>query len=136
MKIKTDLRKRVEALAYQCRPEETGGYFLKNSRGVITDFLPIPNIHPTPKQAYQPLNKAKELANRLARSKSNGYSWNVEAFFHTHPEPCIMSAADLSYADYNRDMIFVTITPIDNLWNKKYIWYACKGIAPERIEFV
>jgi proteasome lid subunit RPN8/RPN11 len=137
MKIKSDLRKKVEALAYECKPQEAGGYLIKNNRDVISDFLPVPNIHPEPRTHFQPHNAAKYLAYQYAKTKGrSSYSNRVEAFFHSHPEPCIMSAADLSYADYNKDLIFITITPTGEMWKRNYIWYACRGIVPEKIEFV
>jgi proteasome lid subunit RPN8/RPN11 len=137
MKVKKELKKKIEALAHQCKPEEIGGYLLKNNRGVVGDFLPVPNIHSNPRGAYQPLQKGETLAHIYARSKGRTYSWTVEAFFHSHPTPCIMSAADLSYAQYTKNLTFVTLSPLGNgfSWDG-YMWYACKGLAPEKIEFV
>ena len=136
MKIKRELMTRVESFleTWPYDHEEQGGYLFRNRLGVTSDFLPVPNISPTPKLSFQRPVRSLELAKRYA----NARRMQVEALWHSHPEPCIMSAADAGYAEANSGMAFVTITPTGN-WSrsrKDYQWYACIGVKPVKIEVV
>lgn len=135
MKIRNKLRKELERfLSKYPDYEEQGGFLIKNRLGCVTGFLPIPNASQTPRTSYNisDRRKALELANKLAASK-NG---SVEAFWHNHPDPCIMSAADLSASgSFYSNLKFVTISPISK-WGRKYIWYCCEGIKPVELEFI
>jgi len=110
--------------------EEYGGFLIQNWRsGRVTNFLPVPNWSQKPKEEFNPHDreKVKRLAEKLG---------NPVAFWHSHPTPCIMSAGDLSYASFYKDLIFVTISPLNHRWSKQYIWYACKGVEPVEVEFI
>lgn len=132
MRIKREVRKFVEEFARQGRPEEIGGYLIKNSRGTITNFLPIPSAAAKPRSAYATPDNGPKMARIYAESLGRTYSYSVEAFIHSHPYPSILSEADITWASSNRNLLFVTVTPTDN----GYMWYACRGIVPERIYFV
>ncbi|OPY46586.1 MAG: hypothetical protein A4E42_00452 [Methanoregulaceae archaeon PtaU1.Bin222] len=136
MKIKSELRKRVEAfISSSPSYKEAGGFLFENRNGIVADFLPIPNISTKPEGEFKTnWKEAKETALRYAYSK-RGY--RISAFFHSHPEPCIMSAADLGAAgSIYPDIDFVTITPLKNTYShREYIWYACRGIKPIKIEY-
>jgi proteasome lid subunit RPN8/RPN11 len=139
MKVKLDVRKKLEDFAYHFKPQEAGGYLIRNKKDVISDFIPAPNIANDPNHNFMPSNQALYMANMYARAKGGrNYSWyNVAAFFHSHPDPCIMSAADVGYAQYNKGLLFVTLSPDPtSKWGEhKYIWYACRGVVPEKVDF-
>ena len=131
-KIKTELEHFLNN--YYLISEEQGGFLIGNRLGRISMFLPIPNASQTPRTNYIIQNriKALDLANKLASSKKGG----VEAFWHSHPDPCIMSAADLSASgSFYPNLKFITISPITK-WNRKYLWYACEGVKPIELEFI
>jgi proteasome lid subunit RPN8/RPN11 len=138
MKVKLDVKKKLETFAYQFKPQEAGGYLIKNRKDIITDFIPAPNIANDPRHSFLPSNQALYMANMYARAKGRGWSYDVEAFFHSHPDPCIMSAADVGYAQYNKGLLFVTLSPdtSSKMFEHNYIWYACRGIIPEKVDFV
>jgi len=133
MKVKNSLRKRLENfLGSYPRWLEYGGFLLKSNRTkTISEFLPIPNVSDNPKTRFGTPKNSLDLAKKLADSRR----MTVEAFFHSHPDPCIMSVADRSYAETYNSLIFVTISPIEQ-YGRRYIWYACKGIKPIPIKFV
>jgi proteasome lid subunit RPN8/RPN11 len=108
MKVKAELKRRLEAFLDELvlREQEMGGYLLKSRRGIVSEFLPIPNVSEKPRTSYRMPPRSKDLAEQLARSRS----MTVEAHFHSHPDPCIMSAADQCYAEAT-DLTCVAITP-------------------------
>ena len=136
MKIKTELMRKVEKYIVSSPwDEEAGGFLLESDRThVVMDFLPIPNIAPSPQTTY----RFPENALKTARRYSNSKRMTVVADWHSHPDPCIMSTADLSYARANDDLFMVTISPTSKYHSRdcQYLWYACKGVKPERIEEV
>jgi proteasome lid subunit RPN8/RPN11 len=139
LKIKESIKKRLER--FWSSSEERGGFLIANRRGVVCEFLPLPNMSSVPKERYQEpqsLSRILDFAYDYSKSKYRyGFYPRVVAFFHTHPTPCIMSAADLSCAPQYRNLLFVTISPIEReYWCKEFAWYACSGIEPRRIEFV
>jgi proteasome lid subunit RPN8/RPN11 len=141
LKIKESIKKRLER--FWSSSEERGGFLIANRRGVVCEFLPLPNMSSVPEERYQEpqsLSRILDFAKEYCNSGFEPY-WNsthrVVAFFHTHPTPCIMSAADLSCAPQYRNLLFVTISPIERMsWCREFAWYACSGIEPRRIEFV
>lgn len=137
MKIKKQLQKELETFLQRGYGREYGGFLIANRLGIIDTFLPVPNMHKEPRNHFLPSDNARDLAEAFSRRKTQNYSSNVKAFFHSHPDPCIMSAADLCAAGgFYKDLYFVTISPLQPTYARKYIWYACKGIVPERIDFV
>lgn len=86
-----------------------------------------------PRSKYRLPPKALRLAEKLADTKRG---MKVSAMWHSHPTPCIMSVADVAYAESDcKDIYFVMISPKET-WGKNFVWYACKGIKPEEINFV
>jgi len=133
MQIKNKLKDRLERFLNSYPTSEEQGGFLLARWGVISEFLPIPNVSPNPAARFESPSRATNLADKVARSRR----MTIAAFWHYHPTPCIMSAADLSYAEVRRDIPFVTISPTaDYGWKKEFIWYACLGIKPVKIQFI
>jgi len=137
MKIKSKLKLEVERFisTYYLSSEEMGGYLISNQKGIVAYFLPLPNQSEKPRTNFLFPQGGLKLAEQFARSRKG----RVIADFHSHPDPCIMSAADQCYAQSNPELFFVTITPTGKWsdWRRKeYIWYVCKGIKPEKVEEV
>lgn len=134
MKIDKKLKETLERFLYLWpNSEEFGGFLLASKRGhyrKVSFFLPVPNIAEEPQHRFRFPDRAKALAEKLANSKR----MEVIAEWHSHPSPCIMSVADVSVAS-NENLFFVMISSKDG-YGRNFVWYACKGIKPEEIEFV
>lgn len=133
MKIKNDLKKKIEKilLSWPGTDEEFGGFFFKNRNGVLSDFLLIPNISDSKKDTYRMAPYAKALADKYARAMR----LTLEAHWHNHPDPCVLSVQDCRAAESWKPLYSVMISPTEKHY-KEFIWYAYKGIKPEKIEFV
>ena len=136
LKIKESIKKRLER--FWSNTLERGGFLMENRIGVVDEFIPLPNCSLDPKSQYLPPTNSLGFAQSYAKSRFRTWTakGKVVAFFHTHPTPCVMSAADLSASGANYpDLFFVTISPLQG-WGKDFIWYACRGVVPKMIEFV
>jgi len=133
MQVKEKLKDRLERFLNAYPNSEEYGGFLLARWAVVSEFLPVPNVSPNPISRFESSPEACKLAEKVARSRR----MTIAAFWHYHPTPCIMSSADLSYAQLCRDIPFVTISPTtDYGWKREFIWYACLGIKPVKIQFV
>ena len=133
MQIKEKLKDRLERFLKAYPSSEEYGGFLLSRWDVVSEFLPVPNLSLLPTGKFEAPPGARKLADKVARSRR----MTIAAFWHYHPTPSIMSAADLSYAEVCRDIPFVTISPTaDYGWRKEFIWYACLGIKPVKIQFI
>lgn len=134
MKVAKELREEIERFLYQYPDtEEYGGFLFAKRRG-RTDkasvCLCVPNCSDSPQNRFLFPSRARQLTDKLASAKR----LTVIATWHSHPKPCIMSVADVGVAE-NEDLIFLMISRKDE-YGKTFVWYACKGIKPEEIDFV
>ncbi len=134
LKISRKVKDKVERFlaGYYGNEYEWGGYLIKR-REIINTVVIVPNNSPTPKSTYVFPPLAPVMAEKFTRMK-RGYA-SIAAEWHSHPHPCIMSTGDTCYSR-NNNVIEVMITPLEKGWASEFEWYACKGIAPVRIEFV
>jgi len=134
MKIAKELKEEIERFLYQYpNTEEYGGFLFSKKRGrteKASVCLYIPNCSDLSSCQFRFPNKAKQLAEKLAFAKR----LTVLAMWHSHPKPYIMSVGDVTVAE-NEDLIFLMISRKDE-YGKTFVWYACKGIKPEEIDFV
>ncbi|MCJ7697320.1 MAG: hypothetical protein MUO73_03210 [Thermoplasmata archaeon] len=132
IKVKKDLRKRLERFLQEwLSSEEYGGFLFTNRLETVSDFLVIPNIHSSRQDTYQMPGTAESLAEKYAGSRR----LKLFAAWHNHPSPAVCSIQDC-HASCQRSLYSVMISPVDGTWKKEYIWYFYKGIKPENVMFV
>lgn len=112
--------------------QEFGGFLLKNRMGILSDFILIPNISEDKNHSYQMPRESKNLAEKY----SNSRRMNIEAEWHSHPEPCVLSSIDCKGSVSWESNYSVMISPLNISWKSEFIWYSHKGTKPEKIEFV
>ena len=134
IKVKKDLQKRLEHfLDTWPTLEEYGGYLFANRLGNISEFLLIPNIHSSKKDTYQMPEGSLDLAKKVASARK----MTLTAHWHNHPTPAVCSIQDCRYAEYNKDLYSVMISPTGSGYHRKdFVWFFYKGIKPEKVIFV
>jgi proteasome lid subunit RPN8/RPN11 len=134
MRIHEKVKKELESFLGNCYGEEVGGFLLRNYHSdLITNFVAVPNEADDKRHSFSTNWKAaRNFASNVSRSKR---STSLQAFFHSHPEPCIMSAADVGATEIYKDLDFVTISLVGSGFKKEYIWYACRGVTPIKVVF-
>jgi len=102
--IKEKLKRKIEKFL-RTWPDhwEFGGFLLANKEGVVVDFYPLPNVYERPEDRYQLPNRSEVTTDKLARSMN----MEVVAFWHSHPNPHIMSQGDEEICRVRREQIFV-----------------------------
>lgn len=134
MKVSKKLKKRLEHFLQKYPSSEEFGGFLFSFHDVVVDFLPVPNLSDSPQTRFQCGNRAFDLAKKYAYAKR---CYDVSAFFHSHPEPYIMSVADVMVSNnYPYSNVFFVMITSKKGYGAEWVWYASKGIKPEEIDFV